>query len=101
MAVVHGNNGSAGDGPAAARSAAPAPAPACAAAPPLPGAMLDTLAMRFRDGGLFLVALDRHGAVTYFDSGAPAFFTRYVLPVLRNPAGAVAGEFAAALREVT
>ena len=47
--------------------------------------MLDALAARFRPAGLFLVMLRSDGEVTYADSEAPAFFLRYVLPVLREP----------------
>jgi HD-GYP domain-containing protein (c-di-GMP phosphodiesterase class II) len=64
-----------------ARAATPA-----AHVPPLPLATMQTLASRFRGAGLFLVALDRDGAVTFHDADAPSFFTRFVLPVLQSPA---------------
>ncbi len=70
------------DSHAVAAIAAAAPAHA----PPLPIATLQVLASRFRSGGLFLVGLDREGAVTYHDADAPSFFTKLVLPVLQSPA---------------
>src|SRR5207302_4156072 len=54
---------------------------------------------RFREGGVFLAVLDRSGAVSYFDTAASLFFTKFVLPMLRHPA-AGASEFAAAVRQI-
>jgi HD-GYP domain-containing protein (c-di-GMP phosphodiesterase class II) len=75
--------------------------PTTTATPPpgLATSLLDTLATRFREGGVFLAVLDRSGAVSYFDTAAPLFFTKFVLPMLRNPA-AQATEFAAAVQQI-
>lgn len=56
-----------------------------AAAAPFPARALENLASRFRPGGLFLVLLDRNGAVAYHDEGAGLFFSRFVLPLLQYP----------------
>src|SRR5688500_2416625 len=60
----------------------------------LPAAVLETLAARFRPGGLFLVVLRHDGSVAYHDPGAGVFFDRYVLPLLKmpDPAGQSARE---------
>lgn len=50
-----------------------------------PAALLECLAARFRPSGLFLVALHSDGSVAYFDSGADAFFLKYVLPIVQRP----------------
>jgi HD-GYP domain-containing protein (c-di-GMP phosphodiesterase class II) len=68
--------------------------------PPLPLATMQTLAARFRSAGLFLVALDRDGALTFHDADAPSFFTRFVLPVLQSPA-AYRPALTTALQQVT
>ena len=52
--------------------------------PGLPTATLDTLAARFRGAGLFLMVLDQRGTVTYHDSSAGPFFTKFLLPMVRS-----------------
>lgn len=60
------------------------------AASPIPEAALDTLAARFRPGGVFLILLRADGTVAYHDTAAGLFFHRFVLPMLqwREPAEA-------------
>src|SRR5260221_6631079 len=78
---------------------APSSPPAAAAAQGIPATMLDTLAARFREGGLFLAVLDQHGKVNHFDAAAPSFFTRFVLSALRSP-GAAHTAFITAVQSV-
>ncbi|MDB5330095.1 MAG: hypothetical protein JWP03_1246 [Phycisphaerales bacterium] len=54
--------------------------------PAVPAVTLESLAGRFQPGGLFLLALGPDGSLTWHDSNAGAFFLRYALPILRNPA---------------
>jgi putative nucleotidyltransferase with HDIG domain len=46
-------------------------------------AALDSLAARFRSGGLFLAMLRPDARLTYHDAAAGVFFQRYVLPLLQ------------------
>jgi HD-GYP domain-containing protein (c-di-GMP phosphodiesterase class II) len=94
---TQGNNttGSPGAGRAPAATTAASPLPA------LPAALLETLAARFRDGGLFLAALEPSGgAVTWSDPAAPAFFARFALPMLRHPAPHLQAHVAEAVAQV-
>jgi HD-GYP domain-containing protein (c-di-GMP phosphodiesterase class II) len=50
----------------------------------LPIGVLDTLAARVREAGLFLMVLGADGAPVYHDSEAAFFFLRYVLPLLQQ-----------------
>jgi putative nucleotidyltransferase with HDIG domain len=45
--------------------------------------VLDNLATRFRPGGLFLVLLRPDGTVSYHDSAAGLFYSRFVLPLIQ------------------
>ncbi|HEV2293489.1 MAG TPA: HD domain-containing phosphohydrolase [Tepidisphaeraceae bacterium] len=52
-------------------------------APALPNAVLDSLAARFRPGGLFLLMLRPDGSVAYHDASGGLFFQRFVLPMIQ------------------
>src|SRR5437867_1656048 len=49
----------------------------------IPPEALESLAARFRSGGLFLITLNCDGSVAYHDSAAGVFFRRYALPILQ------------------
>jgi HD-GYP domain-containing protein (c-di-GMP phosphodiesterase class II) len=49
----------------------------------VPAAVLDNLASRVRTCGLFLMLLDKDGAVVSHDAQAAVFFHRYVLPLVQ------------------
>ncbi len=48
--------------------------------PPLPAAVLQMLAARFRGAGLFLIALADDGTVVWHDTNADPLFLRYAFP---------------------
>src|SRR5437588_12701190 len=73
--------------------------PAASPATGLAVGLLDTLATRFREGGLFLVVLNPQGALTYSDPAAASFFAKFVLPALRCPPLATASDFATLVRQ--
>jgi HD-GYP domain-containing protein (c-di-GMP phosphodiesterase class II) len=54
------------------------------APPPLAAAALPALAARFRQAGLMLAAALPDGTIAYHDPEAAAFFTKFVLPQLRQ-----------------
>ena len=47
--------------------------------------VLEELACRFREDGLFIMAIGADGDVAWHDVAADSFFLRYPLPVLRRP----------------
>ncbi|HTW95520.1 MAG TPA: GAF domain-containing protein, partial [Tepidisphaeraceae bacterium] len=54
-----------------------------AAASPIPTAVLDNLAARFRPGGLYLLCVLPDGTLFYHDPQAGLFFHRFVLPLVQ------------------
>jgi HD-GYP domain-containing protein (c-di-GMP phosphodiesterase class II) len=51
--------------------------------PAIPVEALESLALRFRPGGLFVLMLDGEGKVLFHDPSAGLFFQRYLLPLLQ------------------
>jgi HD-GYP domain-containing protein (c-di-GMP phosphodiesterase class II) len=52
---------------------------------PLPLALLENLAARYRPGGLCLLLLARDGSLLWHDPVAPLFFQKYLVPVIATP----------------
>ena len=59
------------------------PLPVTAGTYCVPAAVLDNLAARVRSCGLFLMLLDKDGAVVSHDAQAAVFFHRFVLPLVQ------------------
>src|SRR5688572_14837766 len=57
--------------------------PVVPAAAALPATVLDSLASRFRPGGLFVMMLRPDGTVAYHDAAGGLFFQRFVLPMIQ------------------
>jgi HD-GYP domain-containing protein (c-di-GMP phosphodiesterase class II) len=70
------------------------------ASPPVPVAVLENLAARYRPGGLFLMLLNRDGAVLWYDPAAVPFFHKYLLPLIDRPE-ATGNSLADKLRNIT
>src|SRR5689334_20260365 len=51
---------------------------------PVSAGALETLSLRFRPGGLCVIALAPDGNVLFHDSAAGEFFQHYVLPILQR-----------------
>jgi putative nucleotidyltransferase with HDIG domain len=67
----------------AVATGAAATATAQVAQTPVPTAVLENLAARFRPSGLCLVMLRTDGTVAYADAASNLFFQRYVLPLIQ------------------
>ena len=59
--------------------------PALAGTAPLPLALLENLASRYRPGGLCLMLLARDGSLLWHDPSATLFFQKYLAPLISKP----------------
>jgi putative nucleotidyltransferase with HDIG domain len=52
---------------------------------PVPAAVLENLAARYRSGGLALILISRDGTVLWVDQSAAPFFQKFLYPIISRP----------------